>query len=117
MSPRFFRYLYTRHIASRIFNRLVNVVLGLAVEDSQAGLKGFRGEAAKAIFSRQTLDSFSFDVEVLCIARRLGLVVAEVPVLYRYASEPTTVDFARDSLAAARDLWRIRRLDRAGAYR
>ncbi len=117
MSPRFFRYLYTRHVASRMFNRVVNAVLRLGVEDSQAGLKAFRRDAAQAIFSRQTLDSFTFDCEVLLIARRLGLRVAEVAVLYRYDSEPSTIAFARDSIGALRDLWTIRGRDRAGAYR
>ena len=50
------------------------------VHDTQCGFKLFRRAAAHSIFSRQTLDGFSFDVEVLFLARRLGWKVAEVPV-------------------------------------
>lgn len=50
------------------------------VRDTQCGFKLFREAAARAVFSRQTIDGFSFDVEVLFLARRLGLKVAEVPI-------------------------------------
>jgi dolichyl-phosphate beta-glucosyltransferase len=116
MSPTFFRYLYTRHLGSRMFNGWVRFSLGLGVSDSQAGLKGFRRDAAQAIFSRLTRDGFAFDVEVLVIARRLGLSVREIPVLYRYDSEPTTVAFLRDAAGALVDTWRIRRNDRLRRY-
>jgi glycosyltransferase involved in cell wall biosynthesis len=116
MSPAFFSYLYTRHVGSRLFNRFVQHSLGLAVADCQAGLKGFRRAAAEAIFSRQTLEGFTFDVEVLFIALRLGLEVREVAVTFNYFSEPTTVDFLRDSWRALRDVLRLRQNARRGRY-
>ena len=42
--------------------------------------KGFRRQAAHELFGRGRVNGFAFDVELLLVARRLGLPVAEVPV-------------------------------------
>ncbi|MDB5238796.1 MAG: glycosyltransferase [Candidatus Parcubacteria bacterium] len=52
------------------------------IRDTQRGFKLFTAAAAKAIFSRQTIDRFGFDLEVLAIARRLNLKVKELPVVW-----------------------------------
>jgi dolichyl-phosphate beta-glucosyltransferase len=69
-----------RRIASRVFNRTLRLLLRLPFRDTQCGLKGFRREVARELFGRARVDGFAFDVEVLLLARRLGLVVAEIPV-------------------------------------
>jgi glycosyltransferase involved in cell wall biosynthesis len=116
MSPEFFGYLYTRHLGSRLFNRLVRKVLGLSINDTQAGLKGFSRKAKEIIFSRQTLEGFTFDVELIYIANKFGLAVREVPVVFRYFSEPTTVSFMMQSLASLKDLFSIRSKNHKGLY-
>jgi dolichyl-phosphate beta-glucosyltransferase len=116
MSPVFFGYLYTRHLGSRLFNRLVRKVLGLSINDTQAGLKGFTRKAKEIIFNRQTLEGFTFDVELIYIAKKFGLGVREVPVVFGYLSEPTTVSFLMQSLASLKDLISIRSKDHKGFY-
>jgi dolichyl-phosphate beta-glucosyltransferase len=116
MSPAFFSYLYTRHLLSRVFNLMVRGWLGLGVRDCQAGLKGFRRAAADIVFSRQLLEGFAFDVELLYIARRFNLDIRQIPVEFRYFSEPSTVDFLRDSVCAMRDLVRVRLNAARGRY-
>ena len=116
MSPAFFSYLYTRHLLSRAFNLMVRGWLGIAVRDCQAGLKGFRRAAADIVFPRQLLEGFAFDVELLYIARRFKLDVRQIPVEFRYFSEPSTVDFLRDSICALRDLARVRFNGATGRY-
>jgi dolichyl-phosphate beta-glucosyltransferase len=116
MSPEFFSYLYTRHVLSRVFNLVVRGWLGMEVRDCQAGLKGFRRAAADIIFPRQRLQGFAFDVELLYIARLFKLEVRQVPVEFRYFSEPSTVDFLRDSMFALRDLARVRLNAARGRY-
>jgi dolichyl-phosphate beta-glucosyltransferase len=69
-----------RRVASRVFNRTLRLLLGLPFHDTQCGLKGFRRGVARELFGRARVDGFAFDVEVLLLARRLGLAVAEVPV-------------------------------------
>jgi glycosyltransferase involved in cell wall biosynthesis len=117
MSPKFFGYLYTRHVGSRFFNWLVRKVLGLSIYDTQAGLKGFSRKAKDIIFDRQTLEGFTFDVELIYIAKKFGLTVREVPVVFRYFSEPTTVSFMMQSLASLKDLFSIRLKDHKGIYK
>lgn len=108
MSPGFFHYLYTRHLASRAFNRFVRTSLRLAHSDTQAGLKGFTWSAAQTIFSRLTVPGFGFDIECLYIASAHGLRIVEVPVVFRYDDEPTSVRFMKDSTQMVCDVARVR---------
>ena len=55
----------------------MRVITGLPFADTQCGFKLYRADAAEAIFSRQVLDGFSFDVEDLYLAQRMGLQVLE----------------------------------------
>ncbi len=64
----------------RLFNLSMRIVTGLPYHDTQCGFKLFEAAAAREIFSRQRLDGFGFDVEVLYIAGRLGYRTLEVPV-------------------------------------
>jgi len=116
MNPEFFGYIYTRHLGSRLFNWLVRKVLGLSIYDTQAGLKGFSRQAKEIIFNRQTLEGFTFDVELIYIAQKFDLKVREVPVLFRYFSEPTTVSFVMQSLDSVKDLFSIRAKNKKGIY-
>lgn len=116
ISPSFFHYLYTRHVASRAINYMMRRTIIPHCRDSQAGLKGFSASAAKVIFSRLRLRGFSFDVEVLYLAEKLGFKICEVPVEYRYFNEPTTVAFMKDGFGMIRDVLAIRRYFRNGVY-
>ena len=116
MSPSFFHYLYTRHLLSRAFNRVVRSTLLPGILDTQAGLKGFTARAAELIFPRLTVAGFGFDVELLYIARKHGLRVRQTAVHYRYDDEPSTVRFAADAVTMLRDLVRIRWNDWRGRY-
>jgi glycosyltransferase involved in cell wall biosynthesis len=69
-----------REFVGRVFNRLMRVATGLPFHDTQCGFKLFESRAAKEIFSRQQLDGFGFDVEVLFIAKARGCKTVEVPV-------------------------------------
>jgi glycosyltransferase involved in cell wall biosynthesis len=104
-----------RRLASRVFNRAMRLLLGLPFHDTQCGLKGFRRDAAAAVFGRARLDGFAFDAEVLLIARRLGLAVEEVPVTaeVRPGSRVRLLGDARRMLA---DVWSVRRAARGGLY-
>jgi glycosyltransferase involved in cell wall biosynthesis len=108
VKPSFFRYLYTRHVAGRVFNWIVRLFLLPGIFDSQAGLKGFTAKAADTIFGGWLPDGFSFDLGVLSRARHERLVIEQIPVQYRYDNEPTTVRFVNDSIAALYDLAVVR---------
>jgi dolichyl-phosphate beta-glucosyltransferase len=69
-----------RESVGRFFNVMMRLITGLPFRDTQCGFKLFEARAAREIFSRQRLDGFGFDVEVLYIARQLGYKCLEVPV-------------------------------------
>jgi dolichyl-phosphate beta-glucosyltransferase len=104
-----------RRAMGRTFAHCVQRVALPGIRDTQCGFKLFSGAAAAHIFPRQRIDDFGFDVEVLWIARRLGLRIAEVPVTW--TDDPrSTVRPIVDSLRMLSDLARIRRADRRGLY-
>jgi dolichyl-phosphate beta-glucosyltransferase len=86
-----------RERMGQTFNRLVKFLAGLDFEDTQCGFKGFRQRAAREIFSRQRTDGFSFDVELLLLARAMGFSVHEMPVHWSNSPE-SKVRVIRDSL-------------------
>jgi dolichyl-phosphate beta-glucosyltransferase len=114
--PRHFRYVYKRHLMSRIFNGAVRASFAIHAMDTQCGFKGFTAEAAKMIFSRVRLAGFAFDVEVLMIAQRLGLRLIELPVTYTYNGGVSTVKILANGSQALIDLAKVYWWDRQGSY-
>ena len=84
--------------------------------DTQCGLKAFRRDVARDIFSRCRVDRFGFDVEVLLLLALREVSVAVVAVEATSASRRSTVRVLRDGAAILRDLLRIRRWLRRGVY-
>jgi dolichyl-phosphate beta-glucosyltransferase len=96
-----------REWAGIIFNRVMRGITGLPFQDTQCGFKAFRREKARAIFEQQRIEGFGFDPEILFLAHRKGLRIAEIPV--RWAHDPATkVHMIRDSLRMFLDLLAIR---------
>lgn len=104
-----------RESAGKTFNLLVRAITRLPFRDTQCGFKAFRREAARAIFRRQQIDGFGFDVEILYLARKLGYRSVEVPVRWSHA-EGTKVSMFGDSSRMFTDLLRIRWMDLKGKY-
>ena len=105
-APKNFRYLYTRHVASRVLNFVIQKIFIPTVKDTQAGLKGFQGGVADFIFEQMKLQGFSFDLELLHIAYRAGIPVKEVAVDF-YAQRVSTVNFPVEVFRMVRDLFCI----------
>jgi|HubBroStandDraft_6_1064221.scaffolds.fasta_scaffold264799_1 dolichyl-phosphate beta-glucosyltransferase len=96
-----------RELAGIVFNGLMRVITGLPFQDTQCGFKIFRRERSRIIFEQQRIERFGFDPEILFLAERHGLRVAEVPV--RWAHDPATkVHVLRDSVMMFCDLLAIR---------
>lgn len=109
------RQSWMRETSGRAFNRCVRALTALPYRDTQCGFKAFRREAAQAIFSRQTIAGFGFDVEVLYLARLLGYRTLEIPVHWSNDAR-TKVRFLRDGGRMLGDLLRIRSNDWMGKY-
>jgi dolichyl-phosphate beta-glucosyltransferase len=86
-----------RVVMGKAFNLLVQVVLLPGIWDTQCGFKLFRAEVAKDAFGALTTDGFGYDPEVLYRAKKRGVRIAEVPVVWRN-SAPTKVSPIRSSL-------------------
>jgi len=71
---------FHRTFLGRIFSKAVNILAVPGIRDTQCGFKVFRKDAAKALFAVQKCNGFAFDVEILFLAKRMSLSVAEVPV-------------------------------------
>jgi glycosyltransferase involved in cell wall biosynthesis len=69
-----------RQFVGRAYNVLLRVVLGLPFKDTQCGFKACTRRAAEVIFTRQQIDGWGFDPELLFIARKFGLKMTEVAV-------------------------------------
>ena len=104
-----------RELMGKTFNRIVRCIAVPGIHDTQCGFKAFTRKAAEAIIGRQRLCGFSFDVEMLFIARRKGFSIREIPVVWM--NEPNSrVRAIADSLKMLGDLIRIRWLHRNSRY-
>jgi dolichyl-phosphate beta-glucosyltransferase len=104
-----------RHWVGRIFNTMVRWLVLPGLQDSQCGFKCFTKEAAEKLFPFQTIYGWTFDVEILAIARKLGFKIVEVPIPWYYHGS-SKVRVLQDSMHMAHDLLKIRRNLRNGIY-
>ncbi|SHI69098.1 dolichyl-phosphate beta-glucosyltransferase [Desulfofundulus thermosubterraneus DSM 16057] len=106
---------FYRVVLGKGFNLAVQLLAVPGVRDTQCGFKLFWGDTARLLASLQVLNRYSFDVELLFLARKLGLPLAEVPVEWSH-SQSSRVRPLRDGLRMLADLFFIRWLDLRGAY-
>jgi glycosyltransferase involved in cell wall biosynthesis len=104
-----------RQAFGRIYNLVLRSMLGLRFADTQCGFKAFRRDAAQRIFPLQRIERWGFDPEILFLARRAGLQVEEVPVLWAH-SEGTRLHPFRDGLRMFLEVVRIRWYAVTGEY-
>lgn len=78
---------WSRHLIGRGFNWVVKLLVLRGIDDTQCGFKLFSGRAADVLFPLQQLDGFGFDVEILFLARRAGLVIRELPITWVYGRD------------------------------
>lgn len=96
-----------RVFMGKTFNLIVRLMFWTRIKDTQCGFKSFTRQAAREVFTRQTVWGFGFDVEVLFIARKLGYKICEYPV--RWINSPDTrVHALKDSMKMFWELLKIR---------
>ena len=107
---------FRRHLMGRVFNLLVRGLLLPGLQDTQCGFKCFRRDVAQDLFPAGTIHGWSFDVEILYIARLRGYRIAEVPVRWYYGEE-SKVRPLRDTWRMLNELRKIRENGRRGLYK
>jgi glycosyltransferase involved in cell wall biosynthesis len=104
-----------REIGGRGINLLTRAVLLGQHRDTQCGLKAFRSDVARLIFTHSRLDGFAFDVEVFHLVERYHLSLTEVPVTIENSGR-SSVRVVRDALRLVRDLFLVRQWSVEGRY-
>jgi glycosyltransferase involved in cell wall biosynthesis len=104
-----------REISGKVFNAVMQLTVGLRISDTQCGFKLFRADVARQVFSRQLIERWGFDVEVLFIARKRGFKIAEVPVRWDNVEGSKLGVF--NGVTAFVELAKVRMNDLQGKYR
>ena len=114
-SLQFQRQSLKRQALSRVYNLFLRMVLLFPYRDTQCGFKAFTRAAATEIFPRQRIMRWGFDPEILYLAHRARLKVAEVPVAWGH-EEGSQLQVWRDGARMAWDAIRIRAYAITGKY-
>jgi len=89
-------YPLYRKIFSWGYRTFTRALFGFKIRDTQVGLKLFKYNVAKDVFSRSLVKNFAFDVEVLALAYSLGykkIYEAPVKLSFRGNSSITSANF------------------------
>ncbi len=102
---------FFRTLSAKIYTFIQNVYLGISYPDTQCGFKFFTHDATQVLFGRQKLDSVIFDPEILWLAKKNGLNVAQFPVAWRHVADSRIqYDSIRKSLFVFQEMLRIPRI-------
>ncbi len=101
-------YTAIRKLASKVYIKVLSIIGGFKLSDSQCGCKAFRGGAAKKIFSRCEVNRFAFDFECILWAVKLGMKIVEMPVKIINHRE-SKVSVLRDSFKMVRDILKMKK--------
>jgi len=104
-----------RHLGGRGINFIIQMFILPGLNDTQCGFKCFRAETAEALFSLQSIMGWSFDIEILYLARRKHLRVIEIPIHWYYGPD-SKVSAVRDATRMISDIFRIHYNARRGLY-
>ena len=101
-------YTLLRKIMSKVYIKVLCMVGGFKLSDSQCGCKAYKGEAVKKIFERCKVDGFAFDFESILWAQKFGYKIIEMPVKIVNHRE-STVNVFKDSFKMLGDLRRMKK--------
>lgn len=98
---------FVREFMGNGFTFISNLLLGINFSDHTCGMKAFKKTSAHALFSRQMIERWAFDSEILYLIKKMGYMVAEVPVLWRNMPG-TKVKMFKDAVRSFIDIVKIR---------
>ena len=103
-----------REFISRCYNLILRATLGARFSDAQCGFKAMRTVCARALLPHVHDTGWFFDTELLVLAERAGLRIAEVPV--DWVDDPDSrVDIVATAMADLRGVARVGRALATGA--
>lgn len=105
----------SRHIGGRLVNYAIQLLALPGLHDTQCGFKLFTAESAEDLFCVQTLSGWSFDIELLFVARRRGYTIKEIGVPWKYFAF-SHVSPVKDAIRMILDIVKIRSNSLFGVY-
>jgi|SRR5580700_2605561 dolichyl-phosphate beta-glucosyltransferase len=105
-----------RQLYGRLFNLGLRIVLGLGYRDTQCGFKAFTRNAIQIVFTRQRVERWGFDPELLFLARKFKLKTVEVPVEWAH-DHRSKINPLRDGIRMGLDVLEVRWNDLLGRYK
>lgn len=106
---------FVRKMGGRALNFIIRTLAVSGIRDTQCGFKLFSRKAAEEIFPKQTFERWSFDIEILAIARVLGYKIKEVGITW-YDDPHSRVSPIKDGLRMIKDAWTVRKNVKARKY-
>jgi glycosyltransferase involved in cell wall biosynthesis len=110
------RQPWRRQLYGRLFNLALRIVLGLKYRDTQCGFKAFTRAAAQTVFSRQRVERWGFDPELLFLANKFNLRTVEVAVEWAH-DHRSKISPIRDGLKMGVEMLAVRWNDLRGLYK
>ncbi|MGD0932495.1 MAG: dolichyl-phosphate beta-glucosyltransferase [Candidatus Korobacteraceae bacterium] len=110
------RQPWHRQLFGRCFNLALRIVLGLNYSDTQCGFKAFTRGAAHTVFTRQRIERWGFDPELLFLANKFKLRTAEVPVEWAH-DHRSKINPLRDGIKMGTEMLAVRWNDMNGRYK
>ena len=101
-------YTFIRKLASKTYIKVLCLVGGFKLSDSQCGCKAFTRETVKDIFPRCEVNGFAFDFEAILWATKLKKTIVETPVKIINHRE-SKVNVLRDTFKMLKDLMKMKR--------
>jgi dolichyl-phosphate beta-glucosyltransferase len=98
-----------RELMGKTFNKIVQLLLIKGIKDTQCGFKGFTKKASDIIFPLTKINGFSFDVEILYLAKKNKLKIEQEPVLW-FNDQRSKVNPIVDSINMIVELFKIKKI-------
>ena len=105
-----------RQLYGRFLNLGLRVLLGLRYKDTQCGFKAFNRRAIDTVFTRQRIERWGFDPELLFLADKFRLKTTEVPVEWAH-DHRSKIHPVRDGIRMGVEVLKIRWNSIVGRYR
>lgn len=106
---------FIRSKLGKSFPWIVHLFLLRDIKDTQCGFKLFKKSVIAPIFQKQSINGFAFDVEILFIARKLGLKIKEIPIIW-LNTLGSKVSPLKDPYHMFRDILQIKWKNKNGFY-
>lgn len=106
---------FLRRFFSKVHHLIVEILLGVSVSDFNCGFKSFSASAARMLFSKQRINGWVFDAELIFLARNNNIAIKEIPVEWEHKAT-SKVKISRDIINSLKNILIIKLNHLRGFY-